>query len=224
MPSTCIPGEASWEDAISANRGIIREFEEEAVRFVRKTADTCNLPIIVSYSGGKDSLATLLVVRKALGTIPLLFIDTGLEFPETCRNVEDVARAYGLELVTVSGEGRFRDLFEKFGPPAVNYRWCCGAVKLVPVRELIRDRWESASRSSGSGAMNRCGGERATGHSGIKRSETSSPQPPFMPGARCMSGSTSSGNGPRTTRSMPAGWTGSAVLCARQATLQSLRR
>jgi phosphoadenosine phosphosulfate reductase len=80
MPSTCIPGEASWEDAISANRGIIREFEEEAVRFVRKTADTCNLPIIVSYSGGKDSLATLLVVRKALGTIPLLFIDTGLEF------------------------------------------------------------------------------------------------------------------------------------------------
>jgi phosphoadenosine phosphosulfate reductase len=139
--STCIPGEADWEDAVSANRNVLELFEGEAAGFVRETADRYNIPVNVSYSGGKDSLATLLVVRKALGSVPLLFIDTGLEFPETCQNVEDVSRAYGLDVARVSREGHFWDLFEKLGPPAVNYRWCCSAVKLIPVRDLIRDRW-----------------------------------------------------------------------------------
>jgi phosphoadenosine phosphosulfate reductase len=139
--SACVPGKADWGDAVAANQDILESWEEEAVRFVRETADTHQLPVNVSYSGGKDSLATLLVVRKALGNIPLLFIDTGLEFPETYRNVDQVSAFYGLELVKAPGNSRFWDLFEKLGPPAVNYRWCCSAAKLIPVRNLIRDRW-----------------------------------------------------------------------------------
>jgi phosphoadenosine phosphosulfate reductase len=140
-PSVCIPGEATWDCAVSANSRVIDAAESEAVTFVKEAADRNNLPANVSYSGGKDSLATLLVVRKALGNVPLLFADTGLEFPETYRNVEEAAGTYGLEVVRTSGEGRFWDAFERLGPPAVNYRWCCSASKLIPVRELIRDRW-----------------------------------------------------------------------------------
>jgi phosphoadenosine phosphosulfate reductase len=139
--SLCIPGEASLEDVISANQEILTTLEEEAIRFVKDTANTYDLPVNVSYSGGKDSLATLLVVRKVLGKIPLLFIDTGLEFPETYHNVEDVATAYGHEVVRVYGESRFWEWFERLGPPAVNYRWCCSTAKLIPLRELIHDRW-----------------------------------------------------------------------------------
>jgi phosphoadenosine phosphosulfate reductase len=139
--SVCIPGEAAWDMAVSANSRIIEATESEAVRFAKEVADRCNLPVNVSYSGGKDSLATLLVARKALGNVPLLFIDTGLEFPETYQNVEDAAHTYGLEVVSASGESRFWASFERLGPPAMNYRWCCSASKLIPVRELIRDRW-----------------------------------------------------------------------------------
>ena len=53
----------------------------------------------ISYPGGKDSLATLLVVTKAIGRVPMLFADTGMEFPETYANVEEASRRYGLDLI-----------------------------------------------------------------------------------------------------------------------------
>lgn len=141
VPSVCVPGMASWEDAVAANTAVIGEAEEEAIRFVRDVAGNTDRPPNISYSGGKDSLATLLVVRKALGKVPLLFIDTGLEFPETLENVAVAAETYGLELIRASGEEAFWEEFEQLGPPAMDYRWCCTACKLRPVRSLIEQRW-----------------------------------------------------------------------------------
>ncbi len=70
----------------------------------------------MSYSGGKDSLATLLVVTKAIGSVPMLFADTGMEFPETYANVEEASRQYGLELIRTDGNTKFRDTFDDQGP------------------------------------------------------------------------------------------------------------
>ena len=140
-PSVCVPGIAGWEDAVWANASIIGEAEEEAIRFVREVAGNTDRPANISYSGGKDSLATLLVVKKALGKVPLLFIDTGLEFPETLENVAVAAETYDLEVIRASGEEAFWEEFEQLGPPAMDYRWCCTACKLRPVRKLIEQRW-----------------------------------------------------------------------------------
>ena len=85
VASTIVPGKATWEDAVRSNAGIIAQYEGEAVRFVKDVAAAYLLQPTISYSGGKDSLATLLVVRKALGNVPLLFADTGLEFPGDLR-------------------------------------------------------------------------------------------------------------------------------------------
>jgi phosphoadenosine phosphosulfate reductase len=109
-PSTCIPRKASWEDAVNANAAVIGEKEAASVHFIREVAGRHPLPVNVSYSGGKDSLATLLLVRKALGAVPLLFADTGLELPETYANVQEVAGRYGLPIVEVSGEEAFCEL------------------------------------------------------------------------------------------------------------------
>jgi phosphoadenosine phosphosulfate reductase len=140
-PSRCIPGPSDWEDAVAANSSVIDAAEAEAVRFVQDVAGNTGRPANISYSGGKDSLATLLVVNKALGKVPLLFIDTGLEFPETLENVAVAAETYGLEVIRASGEDAFWDTFERLGPPAVDYRWCCSTCKLRPVRNLIEERW-----------------------------------------------------------------------------------
>ncbi|HUU74734.1 MAG TPA: phosphoadenosine phosphosulfate reductase family protein [Methanoregulaceae archaeon] len=139
--SECRPGEACWDDAVVSNSHNISRAEESAVRFVRNVTDRNNLPTSVSYSGGKDSLATLLVVMKALGKVPLLFADTGLEFPETYQNVLEVSRKYGLELVRSSGDSQFWEEFDTRGPPAVDFRWCCRVCKLNPVRDTIQERW-----------------------------------------------------------------------------------
>jgi phosphoadenosine phosphosulfate reductase len=136
-----VPGCATWEDAVVANRDVIEEAETLAVKFVSDIAARYDLPATISYSGGKDSLATLLVVRKAIGNVPLIFVDTGLEFPETYENVDAAQREYGLEVIRVSGESAFWDTFGRQGPPAVDFRWCCGVCKLEPVRGLIKGEW-----------------------------------------------------------------------------------
>ncbi|MDD1700289.1 MAG: phosphoadenosine phosphosulfate reductase family protein [Methanoregula sp.] len=142
ITSVIVPGFAEWEDAVTANAEVLENAESSAIRFVREVADqNPHLVANISYSGGKDSLATLLVVTKALGKVVMLFADTGLEFPETYANVEEASRRYGLDIIRTDGRTQFRETFERQGPPAVNSRWCCRVCKLTPVENLIREQW-----------------------------------------------------------------------------------
>ncbi|WOF15909.1 phosphoadenosine phosphosulfate reductase family protein [Methanoplanus sp. FWC-SCC4] len=138
----CIKGESTWDNAVLSNNNILENVENEAVRFVRSVVDkNPDLPRNVSYSGGKDSLATLLVVLKAIGKTPILFSDTELEFPETYKNVEDVVREYDLEIIHTGAGQEFWDNLEIQGPPAVDVRWCCSVCKLMPVKRIIEEKW-----------------------------------------------------------------------------------
>lgn len=141
FPSVCTRGIATWRDAVAGSASTLDDREAEAISFIREVADRNPLPANVSYSGGKDSLATLVLVRKALGVVPLLFADTGLEFPETYQNVTDVSGIFGMPVVRASGADAFWEGFHKMGPPAVDFRWCCRKAKLNPVEHLIREQW-----------------------------------------------------------------------------------
>ncbi|MCD1294855.1 phosphoadenosine phosphosulfate reductase [Methanocella sp. CWC-04] len=134
--SPILMGGQTWDDAIEANNNYLGSLEGEAVNFVRKAVDKYGLPVAVSYSGGKDSLATLLLVQKAITGFDILYINTGLEFPETTKNVYDVVEKYGLKLKTAEAES-FWDAAPNFGPPSVEARWCCKVCKLGPITNLI---------------------------------------------------------------------------------------
>lgn len=129
---------ASWEEVITANREVMDRRVREAKEFIRKTVRENGLPVAVSYSGGKDSLATLHLVLDSGITPKLLFVDTGLEFEETKRNVEEIADEFGLELVTESAGDAFWKNLEHFGPPARDFRWCCKTCKLGPATRIIQ--------------------------------------------------------------------------------------
>ena len=143
-PSVCTFGEATWEEAVEANEIILARVEEEAVGFSRNVTEGNNLQPTVSYSGGKDSLATLLIVLKAIGPVPLLFTDTGLEFPETYENIDTICEHYGLEVIRTDCGEAFAEKLREEGPPAVDLRWCCKVCKLLPVQGLIKERWGEA--------------------------------------------------------------------------------
>ncbi len=129
---------ARWEDAVSASRETMNRRAVEARRFVADTVAQAGLPVVVSYSGGKDSLATLHLVLDAGIRPKLLFVDTGLEFDETLQNVREVAEEFGLELVSESAGDAFWKNVGFFGPPARDYRWCCKTCKLGPATRLIQ--------------------------------------------------------------------------------------
>jgi phosphoadenosine phosphosulfate reductase len=142
IPSQVVSGAATWEDAVRANADVLERAEGSSVLFVQEVAGrNPHLARNVSYSGGKDSLATLLVVTKAIGKVPMLFADTGLEFPETYENIAEASRRYGLEVIRTDGNTTFWKTFDEQGPPAMNARWCCRVCKLTPVGDLIRQEW-----------------------------------------------------------------------------------
>ncbi|MDK2973983.1 MAG: phosphoadenosine phosphosulfate reductase [Methanofollis sp.] len=144
-PAEVVFGPASWDDAVAANKQILDTYEGAAREFIRNVcASHARFPMNVSYSGGKDSLATLLLVLKEIGPVPILYADTGLEFPETGANVRDVAARYGLDVVRAETGDAFWEHFKKAGPPAVDARWCCSVAKLLPVGQIIAGRWGEA--------------------------------------------------------------------------------
>ncbi len=62
----------------------------------------------------------------------LLFVNTGLEFPETVSYVHGFARKHGLKLLEADAGESFWEQVDTFGPPAKDFRWCCKVCKLAP--------------------------------------------------------------------------------------------
>ena len=87
-------------------------------------------------------MATLLLVLDAGLKPPLLFIDTGLEFPETVEHVRELAAQYDLELLEERAESAFWDAVGYFGPPGKDFRWCCKTCKLGPATRMIKDKFQ----------------------------------------------------------------------------------
>lgn len=123
----------TWDEVVKANEAVIIRRRDEAVAFIRKNVEEAKTPAIVSFSGGKDSLTTLLLTLDAGYKLPILFVNTGLEFNETVEHVREVTKRHGLQLIEEAAptDAFFGNLVQ-FGPPAKDFRWCCKTNKLGP--------------------------------------------------------------------------------------------
>lgn len=134
--------EGTWDDAVTASRRVLENYEAAGTNFVKKVIyQHEHLPMMVSLSGGKDSLVVLLLVMEAGFKPTLLFLNTGLEFPETVENVERTAAEFELPLVVADAGTAFWDHVSKFGPPAKDFRWCCKVCKLGPTARTIMETY-----------------------------------------------------------------------------------
>jgi phosphoadenosine phosphosulfate reductase len=94
----------------------------------------------VAFSGGKDSLATYLVVERSLEeSPPIFFMDTGIELPETIEHIENFAESREVKIIGQRAGDRFWESVDTFGPPARDFRWCCKVLKLGPATTSIAD-------------------------------------------------------------------------------------
>jgi cysteine desulfurase/selenocysteine lyase len=120
------PPDPGWDLAVDRNRRHLKNLERNAIREIKHHME--DRPCAnVSFSGGKDSMAAMALARKA-GIPSAFFIDTGIEFPETVKFVEE----QGVEIIRRAGD--FWAAAEKAGPPAKDLRWCCKLLKLQPLR------------------------------------------------------------------------------------------
>lgn len=91
--------------------------EAEALFILREAVATCERPVLL-FSGGKDSIVLLHLLRKAFypakPPLPLLHVDTGHNFQETLAYRDQVADSVGLELIVARvaeeiAQGRLSD-------------------------------------------------------------------------------------------------------------------
>ena len=144
LPSVSSPN-ASKKDLADCNREHLMKLESNAVSDIRSFIKGKSQPVTVSFSGGKDSLAAYGIASKAVPSLELIFVDTGIEFPETLRYVKEFAKERKLRLHKAEAGNAFWDNVQTFGPPAKDFRWCCKVCKLGPITELISERFKNGT-------------------------------------------------------------------------------
>lgn len=101
------------------------------------------MKVIVTYSGGKDSQASLLWTLNNLTKTPIVvFCDTGWEHELTYKHIEETTAALGLELITLRSkkyDGMVDLARKKKRFPSTRNRFCTIELKTTPMIDYILD-------------------------------------------------------------------------------------
>ncbi|WP_456472102.1 phosphoadenosine phosphosulfate reductase domain-containing protein [Methanocaldococcus sp.] len=122
------------EEYLKRNKNRIEKLEEKAKNIIKRYKDK---EVNASFSGGKDSGVSTLLANEVIKDLEVIFINTGLEFPDTVKFVKDFAKKYDLNLTILKG-GDFWEHLDKEGIPTKDNRWCNTVCKLNPLREYFK--------------------------------------------------------------------------------------
>lgn len=79
----------SLEEKVKRSVGVLKKVVE------KKDKD---LPLIVNFSGGKDSVTCLLLARKVTDNVEAFYIDGGFDLPDTLPYIKEQCKKYDLKL------------------------------------------------------------------------------------------------------------------------------
>ena len=113
---------ASRQDFVAANRRFLEGLESKGVSDIKSFVGNREQPVTLSFSGGKDSLAAYGIAKKGKLKFTLIFIDTGLEFPDTVEYVHNFVAKHNEQLIEASAGNAFWEQVATFGPPAKDFR------------------------------------------------------------------------------------------------------
>lgn len=124
-----------------ANAPHLKFLEDKAIGFLRNVRQEYpDMPLAVSWSGGKDSMVTSDIVTRAFPDehIPHIFADTTIELPTTYEFIKEFRRHKPSVPFLIGVPVRdFFELCREIGPPSRVMRWCCTTHKAVPLTDLL---------------------------------------------------------------------------------------
>ena len=130
------------------NEEHLLKIQEEAKEFINSEYKKFREkgPVIVSYSGGKDSQVVLDLVFQVVPADRFItvFTDTRMELPPTYDAVRETESFYrekypAFRLYRVSSPIEASRLWERFGPPSRMLRWCCSVYKVAPQVRFLEE-------------------------------------------------------------------------------------
>jgi len=113
---------------------VLKEKEIEALYFLRQYPKS---KVVVSFSGGKDSLVALHLASRA-GIRKAVFSDTTIESKRSIEFVREVGVLLGVDIKILKPRKSFWELVVHLGIPSVNNRWCCPTIKFQQLNEYAR--------------------------------------------------------------------------------------
>ena len=141
------------DEMVRKNKPIMDSLTQETIKKVYNTymeyKDKVDI-FYVAFSGGKDSEVTLDIVQRALphNVFKVLFGDTGMEFPDTYKAVDEIERKCmenNIDFIRAKSSMSPEDSWRIFGPPATVTRWCCSVHKTVPQIVALREKTGKAN-------------------------------------------------------------------------------
>jgi phosphoadenosine phosphosulfate reductase len=138
---------------IGKNSDFIDILEQETVKRIydvwNKNKGKVDL-FYVAFSGGKDSIVLLDLVRKSLpkDEFVVVFGDTQMELSDTYDVVEKIEKQCieeNIRFFQALSHLEAKESWNQFGPPSRRVRWCCSVLKTSPVMKLLKDEF-GASR------------------------------------------------------------------------------
>lgn len=132
---------------VEKNRDLMEQLAQDTIKTIYNSYVKYKNKIdvfYVAFSGGKDSVATLDLVQRALphNEFKVLFGDTGMEFPDTYETVNvihDFCSDNKIEFIVSKSDYSPDYTWSKFGPPATVNRWCCSVHKTSPQITILRE-------------------------------------------------------------------------------------
>lgn len=136
------------------NAALLDGLAQRAIEFIRREYERRQGKvdvISVAFSGGKDSVAVLDLVQRALppDAFMVVFGDTTMELSATYEAVEAAKRHWPqLTFLTARSHLPAAETWKLFGPPSRFQRWCCSVHKSAPSLLLLREHTGSPSFGS----------------------------------------------------------------------------
>lgn len=118
----------------------VRLVESRAV--IKRVAKLSDKPLVIQFSGGRDSMAMLALVREVTEDFVCAYMATGLEFKGVIPFVKETCEKLGVELLISNPRMHKGNLFkriERFQSfPGLIATWCCRDLKLRPQKKLLQ--------------------------------------------------------------------------------------
>ncbi len=115
----------SLNNVVEENRDVLKILEQKSIEELKLNAKEPDT-VIVPWSGGKDSTATLLLSIRAFGRdrVKALYVDTGVDFYYNIEYIEEISSKLGVDYHVYKAYVDKGLLEEGLPMPAPKNRWC----------------------------------------------------------------------------------------------------
>lgn len=116
---------------------------KESLDIIQKAlSKSPSVPLIINFSGGKDSLVLFDLVQKATDRFICFYMISGIEFPESITFAQDTAKRFGRDLWLSRPSDYKGDFFERLSKfrcfPTLRKEWCNRDLKIRPQKIVLK--------------------------------------------------------------------------------------